>query len=247
MPLKEEWQRQGAWLFKRRSFIPVVFVLIILVAIPSLNLENQSLRHEQSWEIFCFLIAVLGLGIRIVTAGFAHKGSSGTNTRRQVADKLNTTGMYSIVRNPLYLGNFLMWLGSSLIFHLWWVPVLVTLVFWLCYERIIYTEEEYLREKYGKTYLEWANQTPAFIPRLRGWRRPQNPFNAQRVLRNEYRSLATLALLFFLINLLKDSVSAGRLEFDRIWLAVFIMAMTLFLIMRILKWLKTFRPKAGGK
>ncbi|MGB8874133.1 MAG: hypothetical protein WCC75_12145, partial [Desulfobaccales bacterium] len=45
--------------------------------------------------------------------GLPPRGTSGRNTQGQVAETLNTTGIYSLVRNPLYLGNFLIWLGLS--------------------------------------------------------------------------------------------------------------------------------------
>ncbi|MGC9453013.1 MAG: methyltransferase family protein, partial [Oceanipulchritudo sp.] len=48
-------------------------------------------------------------------------GTSGRNTKQQVAYSLNTTGFYSVVRNPLYLGNFFMYLGIALFTHHWWL------------------------------------------------------------------------------------------------------------------------------
>ena len=62
---------------------------------------------------------------------------------------LNTSGLYSVVRHPLYLGNYLMWLGVALFSRTWWAPVIVSLVFWLYYERIMFAEEEFLRRQFG--------------------------------------------------------------------------------------------------
>ena len=100
------------------------------------------------------------------------KDTSRRNTGRPQAETLNTTGLYSVVRHPLYLGNYLMWLGVALFPGAWWAPVIVSLVFWLYYERIMFAEEEFLRRQFGEHYTAWAAATPAFLPRLGRWRSP---------------------------------------------------------------------------
>jgi protein-S-isoprenylcysteine O-methyltransferase Ste14 len=88
-------------------------------------------------------------------AGYVPRGTSGRNTRWQVAETLNTTGMYSIVRNPLYLGNFIIVLGILLFVQVWWIVVIGIVGFWFFYERIVFTEEGFLRRKFGTVFLEW--------------------------------------------------------------------------------------------
>ena len=100
------------------------------------------------------------LAIRAYTIGHTPKGTSGRNTKKQVANALNTTGAYSLVRNPLYLGIFFMGLGVALFAHLWWLTLIYVLAFWLYYERVIFAEEAYLRDKFGAEYLSWADRTP---------------------------------------------------------------------------------------
>ena len=60
-------------------------------------------------------MSFFGLGIRVFTVGFTPKNTSGRNTAEQIADVLNTSGIYSMVRHPLYVGNFFMWLGIGLL------------------------------------------------------------------------------------------------------------------------------------
>ena len=99
-----------------------------------------------------------------MTVGYVPRGTSGRNTRKQVAEVLNTTGMYSVVRHPLYVGNFIMWLGISLFFHLWWFTLLIALIFWVYYEKIMYAEEAFLEEKFGEQFLALGRKNPAFYP-----------------------------------------------------------------------------------
>lgn len=162
MPLREELERSGNWLFRWRGYLPLVAVGIVLLAMRDYEYLGHSEKLDHIWEAFCLIVSFLGLGIRIFTVGSVPGGTSGRNRRKQVADSLNTKGMYSVTRNPLYLGNFFMGLGVALFAHLWWLTTIYILLFWLYYERIIFAEEEYLRNKFGDEYLEWASKTPAF-------------------------------------------------------------------------------------
>jgi protein-S-isoprenylcysteine O-methyltransferase Ste14 len=149
MALKEEFERTGNWLFRWRSYLPLMMIAIFLLALREYEYPGNSENLDHLWEIFCLIVSFIGFGIRVFTVGHTPKGTSGRNTKEQVAETLNTSGIYSVVRNPLYLGNFFMGLGLALFAHLWWLTLIYILVFWLYYERIIFAEEEYLRNKFG--------------------------------------------------------------------------------------------------
>ncbi|MBS1232298.1 MAG: lipid phosphate methyltransferase [Bacteroidetes bacterium] len=151
MALVHEFERSGNWLFKRRSWLPVV---LIIAGIIVLNLTNrQAILFDSTEELIFLGISLLGQAIRIYTVGYAPRNTSGRNTiAGQIADELNTTGSYSLVRHPLYLGNFFMWLGPVLFVR---TPVFVLffiLFYWLYYERIMFAEEQFLRGKFGDAY-----------------------------------------------------------------------------------------------
>ena len=76
----------------------------------------------------------------------------------------------------------------------WWLPVIYVLAFWLYYERIMFAEESFLRQKFGETYQQWAATTPAFLPRFSQWRKPSLPFSWLNVLRREYSGLMIVIL-----------------------------------------------------
>jgi protein-S-isoprenylcysteine O-methyltransferase Ste14 len=151
----------------------------------------QTYFHE-CWEFICLGVSFLGLAVRVVTIGHTPARTSGRNARRQVANQINTTGIYSIVRHPLYLGNFLIGLGITLVVMVWWLPAIYALLFCVYYERIMFTEEMFLHRKFGLAFDEWAQATPAFWPTLSGWRRPDLPFSFRNVLRREYTGLAVV-------------------------------------------------------
>lgn len=156
--------------------------------------------HWHLYEYLCLAVSLSGTLVRIYTVGHTPVGTSGRNTANQVADVLNTTGIYSTVRHPLYLGNFLMWLGIALLTcNVGFVAVFV-LAYWLYYERIMYAEEQFLRRKFGDTYLRWAARTPAFIPCFKRFRPTDLQFSWKKVIKKEKNGVFALFLLFSLFD-----------------------------------------------
>ena len=87
--------------------------------------------------------------VRSYTIGTTPRGTSGRNTEEQVAEQLNSSGIYSTVRHPLYLGNYLMWIGIVLFTKSISFTIIVSLMYWLYYERIMFAEERFLERKFG--------------------------------------------------------------------------------------------------
>ena len=169
MELNKQFERDGNWLFRWSSYLPLLMIALFILAFRELKYSDYSYSLDRSWELLCLAVALFGLGIRVLTVGYVPGGTSGRNTVRQKAETLNTTGMYSIVRHPLYLGNFIMWLGVSMFARLWWFSLIFTMIFWLYYERIMFAEEMFLKNRFGDTFVKWAETTPCFIPNFKRW------------------------------------------------------------------------------
>lgn len=235
MALREEFESTGNWLFRWRSYMPLAVIGIFLLALREYEYPGHSENLDHLWEALCLLVSFIGLGIRVFTIGHTPRGTSGRNTKKQVADTLNTTGIYSIVRNPLYLGNFFMGLGIALFAHLWWLTLIYILVFWLYYERIIFAEEAYLRNKFGNEYLEWANKTPVFIPKVSQYRKANLPFSLRNVLRREYNGFFAVIVTMFILETVGEIFAEGRLEFDLGWIFLLGICFIVWLTLRTLK------------
>ena len=235
MALQDEFERSGNWLFRWRSYLPLMMIGIFLLALRGYEYPGHNEELDHLWELLCLLVSFFGLGIRILTVGHTPKGTSGRNTKKQVADTLNTKGMYSIVRNPLYLGNFFMGLGIALFAHLWWLTIIYLLVFWLYYERIIFAEEAYLRNKYGNEYLEWANSTPAFLPKLSKYQKADLPFSLRNVLKREYNGFFAVIVVMFILETVGEIYAEGEVDFDFGWLLLLGVGFTVWLVLRSLK------------
>jgi protein-S-isoprenylcysteine O-methyltransferase Ste14 len=233
MPLREEMESTGHWLFRWRSYLPLALLALVLAVVWT-GVDAHARSWYPEWLAFCLAVAVAGLVIRALTVAHVPAGTSGRQTSGQVAEHLNTGGMYSLVRHPLYVGNFLMWLGPALYPGNVWLAVVVVLVFWLYYERIMFAEEEYLRRAYGQSYEQWAQQIPAFIPRLHGWKPPALPFSFRTVLRRELSSFFGMVSVFTVIELV-NNLAHGRPALGRAWQIFFAAGLVVFLLLAFLK------------
>jgi len=237
MRLHETSASQGNWLFRWRSYLPLCLIVVIIPGILHFHYLGSSHFYDLILEVVCLAISMTGLFVRCLTVGYVPKGTSGRNTTGQIAESLNTTGAYSLLRNPLYLGNYLMMLGVIMMISsdAWWLPLIFTLAFWLYYERIIMAEEAFLSEKFGDEYLEYAAKIPAILPRFRNWHKPNLTFSFRTVLRREYSSLFALISAMFIVEVVGDFVVKEKLYFDPVWLVLFFVTAILYFTLRTLK------------
>jgi protein-S-isoprenylcysteine O-methyltransferase Ste14 len=235
MALDEELQVQGSWLFRWRGYLPFLLVALVGAAYVQYDWPFHNFAMHEVWEYFCLAVSVSGLLIRVVTIGSTPAGTSGRNTKSQLAKELNTTGMYSIVRHPLYLGNFLIGLGITSVQLVWWLPVIYTLAFWIYYERIMFVEEEFLRQEFGERFERWADGTPAIWPRLSHWRGAALPFSFRTVLRREYTGLLVVALGHTGVEFVEGPIMQHRLVWEPFWIAFFASGCLAYLVLRVFK------------
>jgi len=195
--------------------------------------NRQAIIFDLRDEMIFLGVSILGELVRIFTVGFAPRNTSGRNTAAgQIADELNTTGFYSIVRHPLYLGNFLMWLGPVIFIRSAWFAVVFLLVYWLYYERIMFAEEQFLRRKFGDAYDNWSAKVSAFLPFQFKWIAPKLGFSFRNVLKREYNSFVNIFVIFAILDLFRNYYLTGRIFMTRIWLLLLIGAVVIWLIVR---------------
>jgi protein-S-isoprenylcysteine O-methyltransferase Ste14 len=235
MSLRKQLERNGSWLFRHRSYLPLVAVPVFLAFLPSFTYLGAKHQLNEDWQMLCLAISFLGLALRVLTVGRAPLGTSGRNTREQVANTLSTTGIYSVVRHPLYLGNFLILIGMALWPHIWWLAVMTSCLFALYYERIMLAEEAFLRERFGDTFETWAAATPAFFPRLRGWKPSLVSFSWRTVLQREYNAFLLIIGVFFVFDLIGDSFAERRWHLSYGWFSFFLVGFVIFATLRTLK------------
>lgn len=145
--------RIGQVLFKHRGWLPVPFL-----AVPLLVPGQQT---STTWAAGLLLIT-LGELVRI--AGVA---AAGTVTRRRSRDvqRLVTYGAFAWCRNPLYVGNFLAWMGFTVISGVFWFLPIAIVIFAIEYTLIVRYEEGVLESIFGQEYLDYKARTPRWFGR----------------------------------------------------------------------------------
>ena len=235
MALVQSFEKQGNFLFKYRGQFPV---LLFILSIPFIYLTDYRLINYKEYNVFMFTaisISVLGFLVRFYTIGTTPKGTSGRNTKEQVADVLNSSGMYSMVRHPLYLGNYLIWLGISLSSFNIYFAIIMSLLFWIYYERIMFAEERFLERKFGADYLNWASKLPAFLPSILNFKKSDTKFSIITVLRREYASVLAAVVGFTFIEVLRTYFSTNNWSISDYTVMILGGTIILVLILRSLK------------
>lgn len=131
-------------------------------------------------------IALVGQLWRVYAAGVIYKNK-----------QLATTGAYSLVRHPLYLGNFLILGGFTLASAHWGVLALVIFFLLFYYPAAIRYEDSKLERIFGDAWRAWSQSVPAMFPtRLRWQSNTDAEWNArQSLLRNGELPISIYLLL----------------------------------------------------
>ncbi len=181
-----------AYAFRYRSYTPIPFLVVMVV-----------FAHPTPVTLTIgILTALLGEGIRFW--GVAIAGSETRTTGTVGGTYLITTGPFAFVRNPLYVGNMLLYAGvgimSNALFP--WLLIVAVVWFFVQYSLIVSEEEGYLVSRFGDDYQEYRRQVPRFFPRLspyRGNRPAEKVFSMKEGLASEKRTLQAITLVTLLI------------------------------------------------
>lgn len=131
-----------------------------IVFFPKFFLHSHSGGFgQESLEITGFALILLGQIIRICARGY--KSENSLDSRALIQG-----GPYQVVRNPMYLGIFLIGLGVILAVFKWWTIIIFIIVFIIRYILLIYKEEEKLRPMFPDTYPQYCRKVPRLFPAL---------------------------------------------------------------------------------
>ncbi len=191
----------GAVLFRHRGWLPLLFLGIPLVFPGS----TSPFR----WEVGLALI-IIGEAVRL--AGVAAAGSV-TRRRSRNVQRLVIYGIFAWVRNPLYIGNFLIWIGFVTISGvLWFLPAAV-LLFAVEYELIVRYEEGVLETIFGRDYLDYKHNTSRWIPKRPKGERPPGEYHWGEAFRSEISTFLQYAVLILAFWIKGHVLAAGATGF----------------------------------
>ncbi len=180
--------RIGNIFFKIRSFTPIPFIVALLYF------------AEPAWHSVVMGVPFIVVGELLRGWAVGYAGASTRARTLGAARDLVTTGPYSYVRNPLYLGNFLLSLGVCLVASVYWLVAVLIIGYFCQYLPIIALEEAYLLESCGSVYQTYRERVPRFIPQLRSYSEPStHDFSFTRAIKSEKRTLTAIGCVIGLI------------------------------------------------
>ncbi len=154
--------RFGDFVFKHRDTLPLPFIILAVFILIFTKPTFNTLNVRLSLFVTGGIIILIGESIRIWAVGYS---GGTTRSKKLIADRLVTEGPYSIVRNPLYVANFLIAFGFSLMANAAIVIPIVIIYFAIEYYPIVRREEYFLLEKFGDTYSLYLRDVPRFFPK----------------------------------------------------------------------------------
>ncbi len=237
MALVHSFEKNGNKLFKYRGQIPVV---LFFLAVPVIYFTDTScIDKNPMWYYsalgICIALSIFGQVVRAIAIGTSNKNTSGRNTQEQVAEALKTKGIYSTVRHPLYLGNYFMWIGIvCFTFNIYFI-IIVSLLFWLYYERIMFAEERFLERKFGESYVTWSNKIPAFWPSFKNYEKSEIPFSIKTILRREYSGISATVIGFVFVAFVREILTTHTIKHPICYVYWLVGALLFSLIFKLLK------------
>ncbi len=194
-----------------------------------------------------FITAFSGAEFRLLVIGLAYIKRGGKNGK-VYADNLVTQGAYAHVRNPMYIGNFLIILGMGIIYGSIYVYLIVIPFFIFVYLSIIAAEENYLQQHFGAEYQQYRQRTPGLIPNFSGIRKTfaSLSFDWKKSLRKDYGTLIGTIMGVYVLFLWKLHFLYGFPRNKSQGLksgVIFLLILACYVFLRVLK--KTGRLKSN--
>ncbi len=162
-----------AWLnrspVKRRqsSMLPTLPIIAVVIWILVTGIY-PDLVYQQIFpdgivaSIAGTIITILGLGFAIWARLHLGTNWSGLPIIR-VDHKLIRTGPYTIVRNPIYTGILIAFVGTAIVIGKFWAIIAILIVF-VAFFMKIRIEEKFLLEEFGEDYLKYKKEVKSLIP-----------------------------------------------------------------------------------
>lgn len=217
MQQKNWFIKTGDFFFKWRN---IVFPLVLLSLFISFPPPHQYMGYEwveEVKDVLAVLLILSGLAFRAATIGWAYIKRGGLN-KKVYASELVTSGFFGLSRNPLYVGNMIIYTGVFLVHGNPFVMVFGIALYWFIYESIIAAEEFFLTQKFGNDYLEYCKSVPRWIPDFSRYGNVTEgmSFSTLRAIAKDYTTIFNAFLAIVMIEIIEGYIHHSAEEFTNI-------------------------------
>lgn len=221
----------GDFFFKWRNYVFPLIIGILFLSFPVPTEYFGSSDLEESKDTFAIALVLAGLAFRGLTIGWAYIKRGGLN-KEVYADTLVASGMFGVCRNPLYVGNMMVYCG---VFILHGHPAVVLLgisLYAFIYTAIVAAEEYYLKNKFGEQYTQYCTEVPRWLPRFSKYRQSVAVmnFSIKRSIFKDYSTIFNAAFAMALVEILEHfNLNWRHIETPLIFLSMLLLLCTVML------------------
>lgn len=193
----------GDFFFKWRNYaFPVILLSLFFGFRPAIGLSGAAADRMRVYLALGVIAA--GLIVRFATIGWAYIKRGGAQ-KKVYADTLVVSGYFALCRNPLYVGNLMIYIGTCLLHGNWIVIAAGTAIFILIYSAIVAAEEHFLRAKFGADYDAYAARVARWWPALGRHRQATEgmQFSLPRAITKDYSTISSTTLSVGILLLLE--------------------------------------------
>lgn len=238
MAIQDDFEKQGKWLLQYGSALVMIFLVLLIVLVSIYETAPDRFYSRQSgsknlYEYLCLLSSIFGFVLRVAIVGHTPLKSDLTAVKGQVMGKHHSTGLYSIARHPLFIAHFFIFLGPVLVSGKVWHVFFYILIFYLYNERVMFAIESTLISKFGFRYIKWAENVPAIVPNIYLYRRPELPFNLNKVIHQETGQLAAIFIVFSAFDISIELFNEKKIGHNSSLLLVSCIITVMYLILKV--------------
>ena len=230
----------GNFFFKYRNIMFPLFYLALFI--PSPRMFDDPLIPLG----IGFAIALSGQLTRVMTIGLKYIVRGGRD-KKVYAEDLITEGIFSHCRNPLYVGNVLMLIGTGFMSNSWFFNLVMSPLFYFIYEAIIRAEENYLRGRFGSAYEAYCSDVHRWFLKFKGLGSTLSSmeFNWYRVMVKEYNTayIWLTGVVLVIANVLREMDYEAYFNIRWYLAGILVLLLFLYLTARAIKKSKRFEPK----
>lgn len=218
--LYDSFLRSGYFLRKNKHILPFFLILSMILAL-ALTKVSHIIPSSSILTILCLFIAMLSMIIRWLSL---------RTPAERMPELILSKGIYSIVRHPIYISNFLMVLSMSLYLGILWYTVMTSFLSVLITERIVYQKENCQYNKYGDDFTLWAKTTGAVVPYVLNWQSPVGSREYQFTARRMSPFVLVSVGSFLGISIVKHRILEGYFNLPIAWTVAFVVALITFIV-----------------
>ncbi len=227
--------KTGDFFFKYRNMLFPLLLLTLFLSYRAPHEYNGSEQAEEIKDFIAEVIVFLGLALRSAVIGYKYIKRGGLN-KKVYAEKLVTDGFFGLCRNPLYVGNLIIYFGVLLMHGSPMVIVLGMVFFLFVYTAIVSAEEFFLRKEFGEAYAEYCRDVPRWG--IKFWRFREATegmhFNLKRALVKDYSTIANAIVSLTFLEFLEDEEAYTHAD-DMLFAAIVGTVVVVALAIRIAK------------